>query len=147
MDSFSSTPIENNNEIEPTQDDEGQAIEAHIQGTQEEGQEETQEGGQEVSQEVQNSPNKKGLTSEAWKHFRRERIDGKWKAICKYCERKIGDGEWGPAGNTGNVGNGDGGNYPPMVGNGAGTGTIFEGGDGEQGGIPRPRLAPLTSLH
>ncbi|RYR62718.1 hypothetical protein Ahy_A04g020447 [Arachis hypogaea] len=90
MDSFSSTPIENNNEIEPTQDDEGQAIEAHIQGTQEEGQEETQEGGQEVSQEVQNSPNKKGLTSEAWKHFRREKIDGKWKAICKYCERKIG---------------------------------------------------------
>ena len=65
MDSFSSTPIENNNEIEPTQDDEGQVIEAHIQGTQEEGQEETQEGGQEVSQEVQNSPNKKGLTSEA----------------------------------------------------------------------------------
>ncbi|RYR38337.1 hypothetical protein Ahy_A09g043369 [Arachis hypogaea] len=70
MDSFSSTPIENNNEIEPTQDDE--------------------EGGQEVSQEVQNSPNKKGLTSEAWKHFRRENIDGKWKEICKYCERKIG---------------------------------------------------------
>ncbi|RYR38527.1 hypothetical protein Ahy_A09g043569 [Arachis hypogaea] len=70
MDSFSSTPIENNNEIEPTQDDE--------------------EGGQEVSQEVQNSPNKKGLTSEAWKHFRREKIDGKWKEICKYCERKIG---------------------------------------------------------
>ncbi|RYR45974.1 hypothetical protein Ahy_A07g031743 [Arachis hypogaea] len=90
MDSFSSTPIENNNEIEPTQDDEGQAIEAHIQGTQEEGHEETQEGGQEVSQEVQNSPNKKELTFEAWKHFRREKIDGKWKAICKYCERKIG---------------------------------------------------------
>ncbi|RYR37766.1 hypothetical protein Ahy_A09g042654 [Arachis hypogaea] len=90
MDSFSSTPVENNNEIEPTQDDEGQAIEAHVQGTQEVGQEETQEGGQEVSQSVQNSPNKKGLTSEAWKHFRREQIDGKWKAICKYCERKIG---------------------------------------------------------
>ncbi|XP_057763392.1 uncharacterized protein LOC130983216 [Arachis stenosperma] len=46
MNSFSSTPIENNNEIEPTQDDEGQAIEAHVQGTQEEGQKETQEGGQ-----------------------------------------------------------------------------------------------------
>ncbi|XP_020978311.1 uncharacterized protein LOC110271632 [Arachis ipaensis] len=45
MDSFSLTPIENNNETEPTQDDEGQAIEAHVQGTQEEGQEETQEGG------------------------------------------------------------------------------------------------------
>ncbi|RYQ87722.1 hypothetical protein Ahy_B09g095259 [Arachis hypogaea] len=173
MDSFSSTPIENNNEIEPTQDDEGQAIEAHIQGTQEEGQEETQEGGQEVSQEVQNSPNKKELTSEAWKHFRREKIDGKWKAICKYCERKIGgdtkqgtkhlhdhiricpirtvrgpkqDGEWGPAENTGNAGNGDGGNYLPTAGIGAGTGTKFEGGDGEQGGIPRPGPAPLTSL-
>ncbi|XP_052107451.1 zinc finger BED domain-containing protein RICESLEEPER 2-like [Arachis duranensis] len=90
MDSLSSTPIENNNETEPSQDDEGQAIEAHVQGTQEEGQEETQEGGQEVSQSVQNSSNKKGLTSEDWKHFRREQIDGKWKAICKYCERKIG---------------------------------------------------------
>ncbi|RYR27061.1 hypothetical protein Ahy_B02g061391 [Arachis hypogaea] len=90
MDSLNSTPIKNNNETEPTQDDECQAIEAHVQGTQEEGQEETQEGGQEINQSVQNSPNKKGLTSEAWKHFRREQIDGKWKAICKYCERKIG---------------------------------------------------------
>ncbi|RYR67834.1 hypothetical protein Ahy_A03g014278 [Arachis hypogaea] len=103
---------------------------------------------------MQNSPNKKGLTSEAWKHFRRERIDGKWKAICKYCERKIGgdtkqgtkhlhdhiricpirtvrgpkqDGEWGPAGNTGNAGNGDGGNYLPTAEIGAGTGTKSEG--------------------
>ena len=23
-------------------------------------------------------------------HFRREKIDDKWKAICKYCERKLG---------------------------------------------------------
>ncbi|KAL1290252.1 hypothetical protein AAHE18_20G116400 [Arachis hypogaea] len=71
-----STPIENNNETEPNQNDEGQAIEAHA--------------GQEVSQSVQNSPNRKGLTSKAKKHFRREQIDRKWKAICKYCERKIG---------------------------------------------------------
>ncbi|RYR26569.1 uncharacterized protein LOC107627550 [Arachis ipaensis] len=91
MDSFISTPIKNNNETEPTQDDEGQVIiEAHVQETQEEGQEKTQEGGQEVSQSVQNTPNKKGLTSEAWKHFRMEQINGKWKAICKYCKRKIG---------------------------------------------------------
>lgn len=35
------------------------------------------------------SPNKRGLTSEAWKHFKREKIDDKWKAICKYCDRKL----------------------------------------------------------
>ncbi|QHO27358.1 uncharacterized protein DS421_7g207380 [Arachis hypogaea] len=56
------------------------------------------------------------------------------------------DGEWGPTGNTGNAGNGDGANYLPVAGIGAGTGTKSEGGDGEQGGIPRPRPAPLTSL-
>ncbi|XP_025625417.1 uncharacterized protein [Arachis hypogaea] len=33
-----------------------------------------------------------------------------------------GDGEWGPAGNAGNARNGDRDNYPPMTGNGAGTG-------------------------
>ncbi|KAL1319286.1 hypothetical protein AAHE18_15G267300 [Arachis hypogaea] len=46
--------------------------------------------GKKLAQSVQNSPNKKGLTSKAWKYFRREQIDEKWKAICKYCERKIG---------------------------------------------------------
>ncbi|KAJ1380454.1 Malate synthase [Sesbania bispinosa] len=28
------------------------------------------------------SPNKKGLTSAAWTHFKREKVDDKWKAIC-----------------------------------------------------------------
>lgn len=40
--------------------------------------------------EQHSSPNKRGLTSEAWKHFKREKLDDKWKAICKYCERKLG---------------------------------------------------------
>ncbi|MED6222411.1 hypothetical protein PIB30_064222 [Stylosanthes scabra] len=56
-------------------------------------QEQTEEGGGEGSQTIQSvqcSPNKKGLTSGAWKHFRREQIDGKWKAICKYCKGLFG---------------------------------------------------------
>ncbi|KAJ1417861.1 Zinc finger, BED-type [Sesbania bispinosa] len=36
------------------------------------------------------SPNKRGLTSAAWTHFKREKVDDKWKAICKYCDKKLG---------------------------------------------------------
>ncbi|PIN05612.1 hypothetical protein CDL12_21846 [Handroanthus impetiginosus] len=36
------------------------------------------------------SPNKRGLTLEAWTHFKRQKIDDKWKAIYKYCDRKLG---------------------------------------------------------
>lgn len=35
------------------------------------------------------SPNKRGLTSKAWIHFRRQMIDEKWKAICNYCDKKL----------------------------------------------------------
>ncbi|KAK2408399.1 hypothetical protein QL285_043914 [Trifolium repens] len=36
------------------------------------------------------SPNKKGLKSDVWPHFRREQINGVWKAICKACDKKLG---------------------------------------------------------
>ncbi|XP_027368336.1 zinc finger BED domain-containing protein RICESLEEPER 2-like [Abrus precatorius] len=36
------------------------------------------------------SSNKRGLTSEAWAHFKREKINEKWKAICKHCDRQLG---------------------------------------------------------
>ncbi|KAJ4831213.1 hypothetical protein Tsubulata_049326 [Turnera subulata] len=35
------------------------------------------------------SPNKKGLKSSIWDHYKRQKIDDKWKAICKYCSRKL----------------------------------------------------------
>ena len=35
------------------------------------------------------SPNKRGLASKAWLHFKRQKIDDKWKAICKYCDKKL----------------------------------------------------------
>ncbi|QHO46279.1 uncharacterized protein DS421_6g186000 [Arachis hypogaea] len=37
-------------------------------------------------------------------------------------------------------------NIPPRRGTGAGMGSKSGGGDGEQGGIPRPRPTSLTSL-
>ena len=40
-----------------------------------------------MSKEVQN---KRGLTSAAWTHFKRNKIEEKWKATCKYCEKKLG---------------------------------------------------------
>ncbi|KAH1254685.1 Zinc finger BED domain-containing protein RICESLEEPER 2 [Glycine max] len=43
-------------------------------------------------EDVERSPNKRGLTSTAWTHFKRKKIEGKWKAICKYCEKKL-DGD------------------------------------------------------
>lgn len=44
----------------------------------------------EQDEEVEpSSPNKRGLKSAAWKHFRREKIGDKWKAICKYCDKKL----------------------------------------------------------
>ena len=41
-------------------------------------------------EDVERSPNKRGLTSAAWTHFKRKKIEGKWKTICKYCEKKLG---------------------------------------------------------
>ncbi|KAL2993200.1 hypothetical protein AAZX31_10G096200 [Glycine max] len=35
------------------------------------------------------SPNKRGLTSKAWIHFKSQKIDEKWKAICKYYDKKL----------------------------------------------------------
>ncbi|KAF7802376.1 zinc finger BED domain-containing protein DAYSLEEPER-like [Senna tora] len=40
--------------------------------------------------EKPSSPNKRGLTSQAWTHFKRQKIEDKWKAICKYCNKKLG---------------------------------------------------------
>ncbi|WOL10824.1 zinc finger BED domain-containing protein RICESLEEPER 3-like [Canna indica] len=36
---------------------------------------------------------KKKFTSPMWAHFKREKIDGVWKAICVYCNKKLGGGE------------------------------------------------------
>ncbi|KAF7811830.1 zinc finger BED domain-containing protein RICESLEEPER 2-like [Senna tora] len=41
--------------------------------------------------EKPSSPNKRGLTSQAWTHFKRQKIEDKWKAICKYCNKLGGD--------------------------------------------------------
>ncbi|KAL5130646.1 Zinc finger BED domain-containing protein RICESLEEPER 2 [Glycine soja] len=41
-------------------------------------------------EDVERSSNKRGLTSAAWTHFKRKKIEEKWKAICKYCEKKLG---------------------------------------------------------
>ncbi|KAL5146651.1 putative AC9 transposase [Glycine soja] len=41
-------------------------------------------------EDVERSLNKRGLTSTAWTHFKRKKIEEKWKAICKYCEKKLG---------------------------------------------------------
>lgn len=36
------------------------------------------------------SPNKKGLKSDVWPHFKRGKRGGVWKAICKYYNKKLG---------------------------------------------------------
>jgi aspartate carbamoyltransferase regulatory subunit len=41
-------------------------------------------------EDIEKSPNKRGLTSAAWAQFKREKIEDKWKAVCKYCEKKLG---------------------------------------------------------
>lgn len=33
---------------------------------------------------------KRKLTSAVWNHFKKEKIDDKWKAICNYCQKKLG---------------------------------------------------------
>ncbi|GKV06556.1 hypothetical protein SLEP1_g18432 [Rubroshorea leprosula] len=33
---------------------------------------------------------KRPLTSEAWNHYRRQKINGHWKAICVYCNKHLG---------------------------------------------------------
>ncbi|WOL10537.1 zinc finger BED domain-containing protein RICESLEEPER 1-like [Canna indica] len=38
------------------------------------------------------SSTKKKFTSPMWAHFKREKIDGVWKAICIYCNKKLGGG-------------------------------------------------------
>ncbi|WOL08977.1 hypothetical protein Cni_G17730 [Canna indica] len=32
---------------------------------------------------------KRRLTSDVWNHFKRQKIDGKLKAICNYCKKKL----------------------------------------------------------
>ncbi|XP_060965670.1 G-type lectin S-receptor-like serine/threonine-protein kinase At1g61430 [Cannabis sativa] len=44
---------------------------------------------QSVSNTVDETQNQRKRTSRAWDHFTREKIDGKIKAVCKYCERKL----------------------------------------------------------
>jgi len=40
-------------------------------------------------EDVERSPNKRGLTYAAWIHFKRKKIEEKWKSICKYCEKNL----------------------------------------------------------
>ena len=42
-----------------------------------------------VSCEVETGGSKRKLTSEVWNHFKRQKIDGKMKAICNYCGAKL----------------------------------------------------------
>ncbi|XP_060967758.1 zinc finger BED domain-containing protein RICESLEEPER 2-like [Cannabis sativa] len=44
---------------------------------------------QSVSNTVDETQNQRERTSRAWDHFTRQKIDGKIKAVCKYCERKL----------------------------------------------------------
>ena len=43
--------------------------------------------GEKEVNEGSTSPNKDGLTSAVWAYFKRENINGVWKAICKYCKK------------------------------------------------------------
>ncbi|KAL4574899.1 hypothetical protein LXL04_021739 [Taraxacum kok-saghyz] len=39
--------------------------------------------------EAQDIGTNRKLTSVVWNHFKREKIDGEWKAICNYCRKKL----------------------------------------------------------
>jgi len=39
--------------------------------------------------EIEVEGGKRKLTSEVWKHFKRKKIEDKWKAICNYCGKKL----------------------------------------------------------
>ncbi|RYR61159.1 hypothetical protein Ahy_A04g018284 [Arachis hypogaea] len=65
--------------------------------------------------------------------------------MCRVANRHV-DGKWGPTENTGNAENGDGDNYLPTTGIGTGIGINSGGGDGEQGGIPRPIDIAMVKL-
>ncbi|KAL4568105.1 hypothetical protein LXL04_023706 [Taraxacum kok-saghyz] len=39
--------------------------------------------------EAQDIGTHRKLTSVVWNHFKREKIDGEWKAICNYCRKKL----------------------------------------------------------
>ncbi|KAM6560537.1 zinc finger BED domain-containing protein DAYSLEEPER-like [Cannabis sativa] len=49
---------------------------------------------QSVSITVDETQNQRKRTSGAWDHFTRQKIDGKIKAVCKYCERKLVGDSW-----------------------------------------------------
>ncbi|KAL8478241.1 hypothetical protein ACS0TY_030221 [Phlomoides rotata] len=42
------------------------------------------------SEETLTLGRKRSLTSVVWNHFKREKIDDKWKAICNFCNKKLG---------------------------------------------------------
>ncbi|KAL8502648.1 hypothetical protein ACS0TY_021688 [Phlomoides rotata] len=42
------------------------------------------------SEETLTLGKKRGLTSIVWNHFKRLKIDNKWKAECNYCKKKLG---------------------------------------------------------
>lgn len=39
--------------------------------------------------EIEVEGGKRKLTSDVWNHFKRQKIDGLWKAICNYCSKKL----------------------------------------------------------
>jgi len=40
--------------------------------------------------------NSRGLLLDAWNHFKRQKLDGKWKTICNYCAKSLlGDAKHG----------------------------------------------------
>ena len=43
----------------------------------------------ETQQVANDAQSNLGLTSAAWIHFKRKKIEEKWKSICKYCEKNL----------------------------------------------------------
>jgi len=37
--------------------------------------------------------NSRKLISDGWNHYKRQKIDGNWKAVCNYCEKRLLDDE------------------------------------------------------
>jgi len=75
--------VRSSNDVPPTQETQTILNQTNV---------ESQE--REAIREPSVSPNKRGLKSDVWSHYKRQKIDGVFKAICKDYKKKLG-GETG----------------------------------------------------
>jgi hypothetical protein len=71
--------VQSPNDVSPTQQTQTARNETNV---------ESQEP--EAVREPSVSPNKRGLKSIYWRDYKRQKINGVFKAICKYCDKKLG---------------------------------------------------------